>query len=263
TSRSVETATSEIASGNRDLSARTEQQAHALGNTVASVDKLTQTVRRNADSAAQANHQAQSASQVALKGGAVVSGVVTMMDEINQSSRKIADINGVIDSIAFQTNILALNAAVEAARAGEQGRGFAVVASEVRNLAQRSSAAAREISALVNDSVNKAQSGGALVQEAGQTMQEIVANVQRVTGIMAEISQASSEQIHDIEQINQAIVHMEDGTQQNTALVEQAAAAAVSLQDQATHLAHMANAFTLDGAVERSVRPVQGLLCQD
>ncbi len=263
TSRSVETATSEIASGNRDLSARTEQQAHALGNTVASVDKLTQTVRRNADSAAQANHQAQSASQVALKGGAVVSGVVTMMDEINQSSRKIADINGVIDSIAFQTNILALNAAVEAARAGEQGRGFAVVASEVRNLAQRSSAAAREISALVNDSVNKAQSGGALVQEAGQTMQEIVANVQRVTGIMAEISQASSEQIHDIEQINQAIVHMEDGTQQNTALVEQAAAAAVSLQDQATHLAHMANAFTLDGAAERSVRPVRGLLCQD
>ncbi|MFC4790129.1 MULTISPECIES: methyl-accepting chemotaxis protein [Giesbergeria] len=248
TSRSVEMATAEIASGNRDLSERTEQQAHALRATVASVEKLTGTVRANADNAVQANRQAQSASQVARKGGEVVSGVVTMMEEINQSSRKIADINGVIDSIAFQTNILALNAAVEAARAGEQGRGFAVVASEVRTLAQRSAAAAHEISALINMSVEKVHSGSTLVQQAGATMQEIVSSVQEVTGIIAEISQASGEQIGDIEQISQAIIQMEDNTQQNTALVEEAAAAAASLQDQATNLAQMASAFVLDKA---------------
>jgi len=246
TSRSVEMATAEIASGNQDLSVRTEQQADALSATVASVEKLTGTVRANAGNAIEANQQAQSASQVALKGGEVVAGVVTMMEEINEASRKIADINGVIDSIAFQTNILALNAAVEAARAGEQGRGFAVVASEVRMLAQRSAAAAHEINTLITASVNKIQGGTALVHQAGATMQEIVASVQDVTGIIAEISRASGEQIQDIEQISQAIVRMEGSTLQNTALVEQAAAAAASLQDQATNLAQMASGFVLD-----------------
>lgn len=246
TSYSVETAATQIAAGNQDLSSRTEGQAHALETTVASVAKLTNAVRANADNAAQANRQAQSASQVAHKGGEVVSGVVTMMEEINQSSRKIADINGVIDSIAFQTNILALNAAVEAARAGEQGRGFAVVASEVRILAQRSAAAAHEISNLINASVEKVHSGSILVQQAGVTMQEIVTSARDMTGIIAGISQASGEQIHDIEQISQAIIQMEGSTQQNTALVEEAAAAAASLQDQATNLAKMVNSFTLD-----------------
>ena len=245
TSGSVEVAASEIAAGNQDLAERTEHQASSLAHTVESVNKLTQNVQLNAEHAGRANELAHSASQVAHKGGTVVSGVVDMMGAINQSSRKIADIIGVIDSIAFQTNILALNAAVEAARAGEQGRGFAVVASEVRSLAQRSSTAAREISALINDSVSKVDSGSALVQQAGHTMQEIVDSVQRVTGIMGEISHASQAQSAEIAQINHAILDMESGTQQNTALVEEAAAAADSLRDQATSLAQMVNAFTL------------------
>lgn len=248
TSNSVETAAGEIAAGNFDLSERTEHQAGSLAHTVDSVEKLTQNVQLNAEHANRANELAHSASQVAHKGGTVVAGVVDMMEAINQSSRKIADIIGVIDSIAFQTNILALNAAVEAARAGEQGRGFAVVASEVRALAQRSSTAAREIGVLINDSVDKVTSGGALVQQAGQTMQEIVDSVQRVNGIMGEISHATQAQSHEIAQINQAIVGMESGTQQNTALVEEAAAAADSLREQATALANMVNSFTLQTA---------------
>lgn len=245
TSRFVETASSEIAAGNQDLSVRTEQQADALSLTVASIDKIMGTVRSNADNASQANALALSASHVAERGGSVVSNVVITMDAISASSRRIADIIGVIDSIAFQTNILALNAAVEAARAGEQGRGFAVVATEVRQLAQRSASAAREIRTLIQESVEKVQGGSQLVQNAGTTMDEIVHSVQRVVSIMGEITAASQEQTRDIEQISHAIVRMEDGTQQNTALVEQASAAAASLQEQAAQLARMVSAFEL------------------
>ena len=252
TSGSVEVAASEIAAGNQNLSERTEHQAEALAQTVVSIDKLTQNVQLNAEHAGSANQLANTAYQVATKGGTVVAGVVDMMDGINQSSRKIADIIGVIDGIAFQTNILALNAAVEAARAGEQGRGFAVVAGEVRQLAQRSASAAREISALINDSVNKVSTGSALVHQAGQTMQEIVDSVQRVTGIMEEISQATRAQSQEIAQINHAVVDMEGNTQQNTALVEEAAAAADSLRDQATALAQMVNTFTLQETASHS-----------
>jgi len=239
----VTAAASQIASGNKDLSSRTEEQASSLEETAASMEELTSTVKQNADNALQANQLAVSASEVAVKGGTVVGQVVDTMASINESSRKIVDIIGVIDGIAFQTNILALNAAVEAARAGEQGKGFAVVAAEVRNLAQRSAAAAKEIKGLIDDSVGKVDAGSLLVGEAGKTMHEIVGSVQRVTDIMGEITAASREQTQGIEQINQAITQMDQVTQQNAALVEQANAAAVSLQDQAGGLAQAVGLF--------------------
>jgi methyl-accepting chemotaxis protein len=244
----IATAAGEISSGNLDLSSRTEQQASSLEETASSMEELTGTVRQNADNARQANVLAASASEVALAGGAVVAEVVHTMASINASSNKIVDIIGVIDGIAFQTNILALNAAVEAARAGEQGRGFAVVASEVRNLAQRSASAAKEIKTLIDDSVGKVEAGGKLVDKAGQTMTEIVASITRVTDIMGEIASASSEQTVGIEQVNAAITQMDAVTQQNAALVEQAAAAAGSLQDQSGVLAQLVGTFKLDQA---------------
>ncbi|HET7834661.1 MAG TPA: methyl-accepting chemotaxis protein [Variovorax sp.] len=243
---SIVTASGQIAVGNQDLSSRTEQQASSLEETAASMEELTSTVKQNADNARQANQLAASASEVAVKGGEVVSQVVDTMASINASSKKIVDIIGVIDGIAFQTNILALNAAVEAARAGEQGRGFAVVASEVRSLAQRSAAAAKEIKGLIDDSVGKVGAGSALVAEAGHTMEEIVGSVKRVTDIMGEITAASQEQTSGIEQINQAITQMDQVTQQNAALVEEAAAAAASLQEQAGNLSQIVGTFKLD-----------------
>ncbi|WP_062469262.1 methyl-accepting chemotaxis protein [Variovorax boronicumulans] len=239
----VMSASSQIASGNEDLSSRTEQQASSLEQTAASMEELTSTVKQNADNALQANQLAVSASEVAVKGGAVVSQVVDTMGSINASSKKIVDIIGVIDGIAFQTNILALNAAVEAARAGEQGKGFAVVASEVRSLAQRSAAAAKEIKTLIGDSVEKVEAGSKQVAEAGRTMQEIVGSVKRVTDIMGEITTASQEQTSGIEQINQAIAQMDQVTQQNAALVEEASATAQSLQEQAQGLVRAAGVF--------------------
>jgi methyl-accepting chemotaxis protein len=241
-------ASGEIASGNMDLSARTEAQAGSLEQTASSMEDLISTVRQNADNARQANSLAASASAVAVQGGAIVADVVGTMASINDSSKRIVDIIGVIDSIAFQTNILALNAAVEAARAGEQGRGFAVVAAEVRSLAQRSASAAKEIKGLIDDSVDKVDAGSRLVDQAGITMKDIVTSVQRVTDIMGEISSASAEQTRGIEQINMAITEMDDVTQQNAALVEQAAAAAQSMQDQAHHLSGVVSIFKLDGA---------------
>jgi methyl-accepting chemotaxis protein len=242
----IATASQQIAVGNQDLLARTEQQASALEETASSMEELTSTVKQNADNARQANHLAISASEVAGEGGKVVSQVVETMDSINASAKQIVDIIGVIDGIAFQTNILALNAAVEAARAGEQGKGFAVVAAEVRSLAQRSAGAAKEIKSLIDDSVEKAQNGSRLVGQAGATMEKIVESVQRVTDIMAEITAASQEQTSGIEQINQAITQMDQATQQNAALVEEAAAAAQSMQDQAEALAKMVGVFKID-----------------
>ncbi|MDO8072453.1 methyl-accepting chemotaxis protein [Janthinobacterium sp. SUN176] len=241
----VARASAEIAQGNNDLSARTEQQASSLEETAASVEELTGTVKENADHARQANQLAASASSVAQKSGEVVGKVIETMTSINDSSNKIVDIISVIDGIAFQTNILALNAAVEAARAGEQGRGFAVVATEVRNLAQRSAAAAKEIKLLIDDSVGKVAAGSKLVDEAGATMEQVVDSVRKVTAIMADISVATTEQSDGIAQVNQALAQMDGVTQQNAALVEEAAAAAESLQDQASHLAEVVSVFKL------------------
>jgi methyl-accepting chemotaxis protein len=240
-------ASREIARGNLDLSARTEAQAGSLETTTAAMEALARTVRQNADSASQANEVVGATSDVATRGGDVVTQVVETMASINASARKIVDIIGVIDGIAFQTNILALNAAVEAARAGEQGRGFAVVASEVRTLAQRSAAAAREIKSLIADSVEKVDAGNRLVQEAGATMQEIISSVGRVTGIIAEIASASHEQASGAEQINQALGQMDQSTQQNAALVEEAAAAAEALQAQSARLMQSVSVFRLAG----------------
>lgn len=241
----INTAAKEIAMGNNDLAKRTEQQAAFLEETAASIDQVTSTVKRNADNAKQANQLAQSASDVAIKGGTVVSEVIDTMTIINDSSRKVADIISVIDDIAFQTNILALNAAVEAARAGEQGRGFAVVATEVRNLAQRTSAAAKEIKMLISTSVENVAGGTKLVDQAGNTMGEIVKAVNRVTEIMGEIASASVEQSNGIEQVNQAIVQMDQVTQQNTALVEEAAAASGSMEAQTNNMDNLVNLFKL------------------
>ncbi|WP_035659497.1 methyl-accepting chemotaxis protein, partial [Bradyrhizobium sp. STM 3809] len=246
----ISSAAREIASGNTDLSQRTEEQAASLEETAASMEELTSTVRQNAENAQQANKLASSASDVAIRGGSVVAEVVQTMDGITQASRKIADIIGVIDEIAFQTNILALNAAVEAARAGDQGRGFAVVAAEVRNLAQRSANAAKEIKGLISDSVSKVESGSRLVDTAGKTMEEIVQSVKRVTDIMAEISAASQEQRGGIEQVNNAVTQMDKVTQQNAALVEEAAAAAKSMEDQTGAMTEMVGKFQVLSAFE-------------
>ena len=245
-------ASTEIAAGNFDLSSRTERQAGTLEETASSLEELTSTVRQNADNARQANVLAESASEVAVRGGAVVAQVVETMAAINESSKKIVDIIGVIDSIAFQTNILALNAAVEAARAGEQGRGFAVVATEVRNLAQRSASAASEIKALIGSSVQRVDIGARLVDDAGTTMEEIVRSVKRVTDIMAEISLASQEQSTGIESVNQAVGEMDEATQQNAAMVEQASSAAASLQKEAQMLAEVVGVFQLTADPEGS-----------
>jgi len=252
---SIHGAAGEISAGNLDLSARTEQQAAALEQTAASMAHLTDTVRQNADNARQANQLAITASTVATKGGDVVGEVILTMGSINESSKKIVDIIGVIDGIAFQTNILALNAAVEAARAGEQGRGFAVVASEVRTLAQRSAAAAREIKTLIDDSVGKVDAGARLVDQAGATMGQVVDSIQRVTDIMAEIASASQEQTGGIEQVNQAIAQMDEATQQNAALVEESAAAAGSLQDQAAKLAQAVDVFKVERQAALAAAP--------
>ena len=241
----ISTASSQIAAGNQDLSARTEEQASSLEQTAASMEELTSTVKQNADNARQANQLALAASSVAVQGGEVVGKVVATMSSIEASSRKIVDIISVIDGIAFQTNILALNAAVEAARAGEQGRGFAVVAAEVRNLAQRSASAAKEIKGLIDTSVNEVRAGTELVGEAGRTMEGVVGSVRRVTDIIGEITAASQEQSIGIEQVNQAVGQMDQVTQQNAALVEEAAAAAASLQDQARHLVEVVGVFNL------------------
>jgi methyl-accepting chemotaxis protein len=244
---SIRTASVEIASGNQDLSSRTEQTASNLQEAASSLVQLTGTVKQTADSARTANQLASSASGAAAKGGDVVSQVVSTMDEINTSSKRISDIIGTIDGIAFQTNILALNAAVEAARAGEQGRGFAVVAGEVRSLAQRSAEAAREIKTLIGASVERVETGSRLVQEAGTTMSDIVASVQRVTDIIGEITAASSEQSDGISQVNQGVSNLDQMTQQNAALVEQSAAAAESLKDQAERLGSVVDRFRVGG----------------
>src|SRR5450830_985656 len=251
----IATASSEIATGNMDLSSRTEQQAGALEETASSMEELTSTVKQNSDNARQANTLANAASTVAVEGGTVVLQVVETMAAINDSSRKIVDIISVIDGIAFQTNILALNAAVEAARAGEQGRGFAVVAAEVRNLAQRSASAAKEIKTLIDNSVEKVDSGTRLVDQAGVAMTNIVTSIQKVNDVVSEISNASHEQSAGIDQINHAVIHMDESTQQNAALVEQAAAAASSLQDQATRLSQVVSVFKLNNSTTTGGAP--------
>jgi methyl-accepting chemotaxis protein len=245
---SVSTGSEQIAIGNRDLASRTEEQASALGETASAMEEQSATVKQSADNSLQANTLAHAAAEAAVKGGAVMSEVVQTMGRINESSRQIADIIGVIEGIAFQTNILALNAAVEAARAGEQGRGFAVVASEVRNLAQRSATAAKEIRALISSSVEQVGVGARLVDQAGATMEEIVAGVKRVNDIIGEITAASREQIGGFEQINQAVVEMDRTTQENAALVEETAAAAASLQEQTGSLVNVVRVFKLRGA---------------
>ncbi|QQC63034.1 methyl-accepting chemotaxis protein [Paraburkholderia ginsengisoli] len=254
---SIDTGAREIAMGNTDLSQRTEQQAASLQETASSMEQLTGTVRQNAENARQASQLAVNASDIATRGGDVVSQVVTTMQDIATSSNKVVDIIGVIEGIAFQTNILALNAAVEAARAGEQGRGFAVVAGEVRSLAQRSASAAKEIKELIGDSVGKVQSGSTLVGRAGTTMDEIVQAVRRVTDIMGEISAASEEQSGGIEQVNRAVVQMDEVTQQNAALVEQAAAAAASLEDQTRQLQAVVNGWKVAGGEMRGAAAVR------
>jgi methyl-accepting chemotaxis protein len=257
----INTAANEISAGNNDLSQRTEEQASSLEETASSMEELASTVKQNAENAKQANQLAAAASGVAIKGGSVVKDVVTTMSGISESSRKIEDIISVIDGIAFQTNILALNAAVEAARAGEQGRGFAVVAGEVRNLAQRSAAAAKEIKQLISDSVDKVQDGTKLVEEAGHTMEEIVTSVKRVTDIMGEIAAASSEQSSGIDQVNTAVAQMDEVTQQNAALVEQAAAAAESLVEQANTLMERVSAFKVESATTaKAPRPAAAVV---
>ncbi|CAN5378939.1 methyl-accepting chemotaxis protein [soil metagenome] len=251
---SIEMASGEVATGNNDLSSRTEQQASALEETAASMEELSSTVRQNADNAKKANQLALGASSVAVKGGDVVGQVVDTMKGINDSSRKIADIISVIDGIAFQTNILALNAAVEAARAGEQGRGFAVVASEVRSLAQRSAAAAKEIKTLISTSVERVEEGTALVDQAGVTMKEVVSSIKRVTDIMGEISAASAEQSAGVSQVGEAVTQMDQATQQNAALVEESAAAAESLKAQAQQLVQAVAVFKLGGGAAMAPR---------
>ena len=241
----IASAALQVADGNQDLSARTEQQASALEQTASAMEQLTSAVRLSADSASQADRSAHSASAVAVQGGQVVGEVISTMNQIASASRRIVEIIGVIDGIAFQTNILALNAAVEAARAGEHGRGFAVVASEVRNLAQRSAVAAREIKSLIDNSVQQVDQGSRMVEQAGQTMQQVVDSIQQVSRIVADISRSSREQSLGIEQVNEAIVQMDDNTQKNAAMVEQSTASARSLQDQAHQLNDMVRTFAL------------------
>jgi len=252
-SGNIASASSEIAQGNADLSQRTEEQASSLEETASSMEELTSTVKQNADNARQANQLATGARNEAEKGGVVVGKAVSAMGEINEASKKIADIIGVIDEIAFQTNLLALNAAVEAARAGEQGRGFAVVATEVRNLAQRSAGAAKEIKSLINDSVRKVEDGSRLVDQSGQTLVEIVNAVKKVSDIVAEIAAASQEQSAGIEQVNKAIVQMDEVTQQNGALVEEAAAASAALDEQAKGLDNLMNYFKVNAQAEQQI----------
>jgi methyl-accepting chemotaxis protein len=251
-SESINTASQEIAAGNTDLSSRTEEQASSLEETASSMEQLNTTVRQNAENARQANELSRSSNDIAVRGGKMVKDVVHTMSGIQDSSKKIADIIGVIDSIAFQTNILALNAAVEAARAGEQGRGFAVVATEVRNLAQRSATAAREIKSLIAESVDKVDSGAKLVDQAGRTMDDVVSSFQQVANLVTEISNASKEQSSGIEQVTQAVGQMDEVTQQNAALVEEAAAAAESLEEQARGLVQAVGMFKLADGGQRS-----------
>ena len=261
-SDNIATGSIQIAQGNQDLSGRTEQQASALEQTAASMEELGTTVRQNADNAHQANRLAQGASEVAVKGGEVVARVVDTMKGINDSSKKISDIISVIDGIAFQTNILALNAAVEAARAGEQGRGFAVVAGEVRNLAQRSAAAAKEIKGLITDSVERVEAGSSLVNQAGATMQEVVTSIRRVTDIMGEITSASNEQSESVGQVGEAVSQMDHATQQNAALVEESAAAAQSLKQQAQALVDAVAVFKLSHGISSAAPPYAKLAIQ-